>query len=43
LRAWVNEETREYGVEVEKLRFTNFVMNVRTIRLLQESHAVAPW
>lgn len=43
LRRWVNEETRVYGVEVEELRFTTFVVNARTFRLLQESGAIAPW
>lgn len=42
LRKWVNQETTLFGVEVEALRFTTFVVNVKTIRLLQES-GVAPW
>lgn len=43
LRRWVNEETQLYGVTVEKLRFTTFVVNAKTFRLLQESGAIAPW
>lgn len=44
LKRWVNEETKTYGVEVEKLRFTNFVLNAPTFRLLQDGAiAVATW
>ena len=43
LRRWINAESMEWGVEVSHLRFTTFVLNVKTFRLLQESQAVAPW
>lgn len=43
LKRWVNEETNVYGVQVEKLRFTTFVVNARTFRLLQESGSPAAW
>ena len=43
LRKWVNQETNLYGVEVEALRFTNFIVNVKTIRLLQESGGNGVW
>jgi regulator of protease activity HflC (stomatin/prohibitin superfamily) len=43
LKKWVNAETDIYGVTVERLRFTTFVVNAKTFRLLQESGAVAPW
>ncbi len=43
LKRWVNEQSLRWGVEVSHLRFTTFVLNVKTIRLLQESGAVAPW
>lgn len=34
LRRWCNEEASVFGVEVQKLRFASFTMNVKTIRLL---------
>lgn len=40
---WVNEETEPFGVRVEKLRFVNFIRNVNTIRLLQDSQIVGTW
>lgn len=43
LKRWVNDETQIYGVTVEKLRFTTFVVNARTVRLLQETGAPAVW
>lgn len=42
LRRWVDEEARQFGIEISKLRFTSFVTNARTFRLLQDS-GVAPW
>ena len=37
LRRWVAQETLVYGVDVEALRFTTFVVGAKTFRLLQES------
>lgn len=37
LREAVTEEARLFGIEVSKLRFTNFVLNAKTIRLLQNT------
>lgn len=36
LAKWINEESQVFGVATEKVRFTSFVLNVRTYRLLQE-------
>ena len=35
-------ETRKFGVRVESIHFPNFVLNVRTIRLLSEPAAHPP-
>lgn len=43
LLRWVNAETQVYGVQVEALRFTTFVVGARTFRLLQESGVPASW
>lgn len=43
LRRWVNEESAEFGVEFDKLRFTTFVVNPRPYRVLGDGAAVAPW
>lgn len=37
LTRWVDDEAHEYGLEVTKVRFTTFVTNVRTYRLLQDA------
>lgn len=37
LARWLDEETVEYGVRVTALRFTNFVVNVRTYRFLTDT------
>lgn len=37
LARWVNDETMKYGVEVTDVRFTSFVLNLRTYRLLTDS------
>ncbi len=34
LSGWCNDETKEYGVKIEKVRFTTFVLNARTYRLI---------
>ena len=36
LRKWVEQEAAEFGVEVKWVRFTSFVVNPRTYRLLAE-------
>jgi len=35
LTRWCNEETKEYGLEISHVRFTTFVLNARTYRLIQ--------
>jgi hypothetical protein len=42
LAGWVQKEC-DFGVEVEKLRFTTFVLNPRPFRLLGDVASVAPW
>lgn len=37
LTRWIDDETRQYGVRVTALRFTNFAVNLRTYRLLTDS------
>ena len=37
LAQWVETEAAEFGVEVKWIRFTSFVLNPKTIRLLTES------
>lgn len=39
LRTRVNTELRRYGVEVTALRFTNFALGLRTLRLLTDAPA----
>lgn len=41
LRDSINTETRKFGIGVKKVRFTTFVRNIKTIRLLQEGVADA--
>ena len=43
LRRWVQDEASVFGVEVSKLRFTTFVLNPRTYRLLGDATPIAPW
>ena len=43
LKRWVAEEARGYGVEVSKVRFTSFVVNVKTHRLLIDQATPAVW
>lgn len=43
LRGAVQREAAEFGIEVSKLRFTTFVVNPRTYRLLTGGDAVASW
>lgn len=37
LRGWVNDETSLFGVECKSVRFTTFVQNARTYRILTET------
>jgi regulator of protease activity HflC (stomatin/prohibitin superfamily) len=37
------KEAGEFGIEVTKLRFTSFVLNARTYRLLTEGGQIAQW
>ena len=39
LRTRVNTELRRYGIEVEALRFVNFALGLRTLRLLTDARA----
>ncbi len=43
LRKQVNTELKEYGLEVSSLRFTNFALNLKTIRLLSGAGEVTNW
>lgn len=43
LKRWVAEEARGYGVEVSKVRFTSFVTNVKTHRLLIDQASPPVW
>lgn len=43
LERWVNAESLSFGVEITQLRFTTFVTNVRTYRLLQDTSASPSW
>lgn len=38
---WLNDETKEYGVAVRALRFTNFSVNLRTYRILTDTAVAA--
>jgi regulator of protease activity HflC (stomatin/prohibitin superfamily) len=37
LQTWVSQEAAEFGLEVKWVRFTTFVLNPKTFRLLNES------
>lgn len=43
LKRWVAEEAKGYGVEVSKVRFTSFVLNVKTHRLLIDQSTAPVW
>ena len=43
LRRWVNEESRTFGVETQRVRFTSFILNPRVWRLLQDATAPGAW
>jgi hypothetical protein len=43
LRRWVAEEASEYGIEVTKVRFTSFIMNTRSHRLIIDQNQIASW
>lgn len=43
LTANVAAEAKKYGVLVEDIRFTSFVRNIRTYRLLNDTNTIANW
>lgn len=43
LEAKIKTEALEFGVEIRELRFTSFVLNVKTYRLLIDQTAAAGW
>lgn len=42
LKRWTQEEV-DYGIEIDKLRFTTFVLNPRPFRLMGDNVTAAPW
>jgi regulator of protease activity HflC (stomatin/prohibitin superfamily) len=43
LLRWVNTEAAEFGLEFGRVRFTSFVRNARTVRLLMDQNTIANW
>lgn len=43
LRRWVNEQAQGFGLEFDQLRFTTWVTNPRTYRVLSDKADAAPW
>ena len=43
LRMWVAKEGLEYGIDFRKVRFTSFLTNVRSHRLLIDQSQIASW
>lgn len=43
LRRWVAAEAEVFGVEVEKIRFTTFVLKARPFRLMGDEAGAAAW
>jgi regulator of protease activity HflC (stomatin/prohibitin superfamily) len=43
LTRWVNEESERFGIRTSKVRFTTFVLGVRSLRLLQEVGNEQTW
>ncbi len=43
LEKWVGDETIQFGVQTSKLRFTSFVLKIKTYRLLTDQSAAAQW
>lgn len=43
LTRWVNAETMGFGVETSNIRFTTFVLNIRTYRLMQDVANIGTW
>lgn len=43
LQRQLAREAAEFGIEITKLRFTSFVLSVRTIRLLMDTDHQAAW
>lgn len=43
LSRWVAEEAAEYGLEVRKVRFDSFMINVRAYRLINDQAVQSTW
>lgn len=43
LTRWVQEEARQYGIEVKKVRFTSFLTNVKSHRLIIDQQQIDSW
>jgi hypothetical protein len=43
LQRQLAREAADFGIEITKLRFTSFVLSVRTIRLLMDTDHQAAW
>lgn len=43
LLRWANDEAREYGLEFGRIRFTSYVRNLPTHRLLMDQNTIANW
>jgi regulator of protease activity HflC (stomatin/prohibitin superfamily) len=43
LQRQLAKEAAEFGIEITKLRFTSFVLSVKTIRLLLDTDHIAGW
>jgi regulator of protease activity HflC (stomatin/prohibitin superfamily) len=43
LQRWCNTEGAEWGLEFGRVRFTSYVRNVKTYRLLTDANAVVNW
>lgn len=43
LQRWANEEARVFGLEFGRVRFTSFLRDPKTFRLLADSQAAANW
>lgn len=43
LQRWVQEEATPYGIEVKKVRFTSFLSNVKSHRLIIDQQHISPW
>lgn len=43
LQRWVAEEAIQYGIEVKKVRFTSFLTNVKSHRLIIDQQQIDAW